>query len=225
MKFIDVIRHTFTNIDSGSEQSIRDVWKGEPEDQRELMEEWTGSTTFELLKPLPPPGYRWINGRLTRDQTTTRPDHIFPETWPSISKRQKGIEIQKGEEERKEKTVARNENVYLQGRFFVPEAELEEYNSVIQLELTHSQNLPRPPAMPVVYFEHTQGNMMLQATNGDYQLAGGNPQPSPIKNAQTHNERIQAIGSTSIDGYMMVHAPIKFETAMGIPAAKAAIQK
>ena len=36
-----------------------------------------------------PDGYDMIDGRMTRIQATTRPPHIWPETWQAMSKKQK----------------------------------------------------------------------------------------------------------------------------------------
>ena len=41
---------------------------------------------FTLLKETPPKGYMWSGGRLTKFETTTRPDYVWPEVWTKIGK-------------------------------------------------------------------------------------------------------------------------------------------
>ena len=51
-----------------------------------MSDSWTGFTKFTFLKETPPKGYMCSGGRLTKIQTTTRPDHIWPEVWSRIGK-------------------------------------------------------------------------------------------------------------------------------------------
>ena len=46
---------------------------------------WTGFTRFALLSDKPPDGYTWSRRRLTRIQTTSRPDTLWPEMWKHMS--------------------------------------------------------------------------------------------------------------------------------------------
>ena len=92
LKYLDVMRHTQTNLDDLSDFSIRDLWTT-AEEHISLNDSWIGSTTFHLRKPEPPKGHKWVAGRLTKVQQTTRPDNIWPEIWTTMSKRQQGIAI------------------------------------------------------------------------------------------------------------------------------------
>ena len=49
--------------------------------ERELSEAWTGLTRFILLNERPPDGFSWSGRRLTRKQTTSRPDNFWPDMW------------------------------------------------------------------------------------------------------------------------------------------------
>eukprot|EP00973_Karenia_brevis_P090902 12404909-Karenia_brevis.AAC.1 len=52
-EFLDLVRKTYTNLDSDQEVTIRDFWTCENLN-KELSAEWTGQTHFELLPPTPP---------------------------------------------------------------------------------------------------------------------------------------------------------------------------
>ena len=55
-------------------------------ENKSLSDSWTGSTRFTLLNETPPKGYMWSGERLTKMQTTSRPDHISPHAWTRIGK-------------------------------------------------------------------------------------------------------------------------------------------
>ena len=57
-------------------------------------------TQFTLLDEKAPDGYTWSGGRLTRKQLTSRPDHLWPESWKSMGKNAKLKEKQKWSEEK-----------------------------------------------------------------------------------------------------------------------------
>ena len=59
------------------EKHIEDYWNVDGE--RELSEAWTGFTRFILLNERQPDGYTWSGERLTRKQTTSRPDDVWPD--------------------------------------------------------------------------------------------------------------------------------------------------
>ena len=65
------------------EKNIDDYWNVDGD--RELSDMWTGFTRFTVLNEKPPDGYKWSRGRLTRKQTTSRPDTLWPEIWKERS--------------------------------------------------------------------------------------------------------------------------------------------
>ena len=83
MKHIDVARRTHTSIDVLLEKQIEEYWNVDGD--RELSDAWTGLTRFVLLKERPPEGYTWSGCRLTRKQTTSRPDDVWPYMWKFMS--------------------------------------------------------------------------------------------------------------------------------------------
>ena len=62
---------------------------------RELSDTWTGFTRFTTSKEKAPDGYTWSGGGLTRKQTTSRPDELWPEIWKHTSDASKRKEKQK----------------------------------------------------------------------------------------------------------------------------------
>ena len=71
----------------------------------------------------PPDGYMWSEGRLTRKQLTSRPDHLWPELWKKMGKNAKLKEKQKWSNEKLHLENARN----LRGIFYIdPDTEFKE---------------------------------------------------------------------------------------------------
>ena len=83
-KYLDVVSKQKTNLDKAEENSIDDSWN--IDGNRILSESWSGSTRFRILRKHAPQGYSWVDGRLTKTQVTSRPETIWPEVWPSMSK-------------------------------------------------------------------------------------------------------------------------------------------
>ena len=61
----------------------------------ELSDTWTLFTRFTILDEKPPDGCTWSRRRLTRKQTTSRPDSLWPEIWKDTSEASKRREKQK----------------------------------------------------------------------------------------------------------------------------------
>ena len=70
-------------------ENIDDYWN--VDGNRELSDTWTGFTRFTVLDENPPDGYTWSERRLTRKQTTSRPDTLWPEIWKDMRKELRGI--------------------------------------------------------------------------------------------------------------------------------------
>ena len=79
-----------TTLDVLQESRIEYDWNIDGD--RNLPELRTGFTQFTTLTKKPPDGYMWSGERLTQIQTTTRPDHLWPEisSWMSKSRSTKG---------------------------------------------------------------------------------------------------------------------------------------
>ena len=100
------------------EKSIDDHWNVDGD--RELSDTWTGFTRFAILSEKPPDGYTWSGTRLTRKQTTSRPDTLWPEMRKQMSDASKREEKQKWAVEKPKLENARR----LRGIYFIdPEDE------------------------------------------------------------------------------------------------------
>eukprot|EP00959_Pyramimonas_sp_CCMP1952_P036885 771648-Pyramimonas_sp.AAC.1 len=85
---LDVTRDFRTTSTFEGEIYFRDVWDGvSANDHRELSE-----------PKITPDGNMVVRGRETRIQTTTRPDHILPESWKTLSRGQQKKEIEYAED-------------------------------------------------------------------------------------------------------------------------------
>ena len=93
LKYVDVTRNTDTSLDAMLEKHIEDYWNVDGE--KELSDAWTGFARFVLLKERPPEGYSWSGWRLTRKQTTSRPDDVWPDLWKHMSDAPKKKAMQK----------------------------------------------------------------------------------------------------------------------------------
>ena len=118
MKYIDVTRTTRTSLEVLLEKQIDDYWNVDGE--RELSDVWTGLTRFISLTERPPDGYTWSGRRLTRKQTTSRPDNVWPDVWKQMSDAAKSKAKQKWAIKRPKLENAR----HIRGIFFMePEDE------------------------------------------------------------------------------------------------------
>ena len=97
-----------------------DYWNVDGE--KELSEAWTGFTRFILLNERPHDGFSWSGRRLTRKQTTSRPDNVWPDMWKHMSHAAKGKAKQKWAIEKPKLDNARK----LRGIYFI-DSEDEEF--------------------------------------------------------------------------------------------------
>ena len=126
LKYIDVQRITETDLDDLVERRIDDIWCASC-DIKKLSAPWVGKTIFSLLRPAPPPGHKWISGRLTRLQSTTRPENLWPEAWRSMSQSQKRKAIEEWELESRRLDAARKDR----GVLDIPPSEVDDYNRIM----------------------------------------------------------------------------------------------
>ena len=84
LKYIDVTRSTHTDLDVLQEKRVDDCWN--VDSNRHMSDSWRGFTKFTLLQEKPTKGYMWSGERLTKIQTTSRPDHVWSEVWTIIGK-------------------------------------------------------------------------------------------------------------------------------------------
>ena len=84
LEYIDVTRSTHTDLDVMQEKRADDCWN--VDSNRSLSDSLKGFTKFTLLEEKPLKGYIWSVERLTKVQTTTRPDYVWPGVWTKIGK-------------------------------------------------------------------------------------------------------------------------------------------
>ena len=126
LKSIGVTRNTYTSLDVMSEKSIDDYWNVDGD--RELSDTWTGFHKIHFfLSEKPPDGYTWSRGRLTRKQTTSRPDKLWPEIWKHMSDASKRKDKSKCTIEKPKLDNARK----LRGIYFI-DPEDEEFKEIMK---------------------------------------------------------------------------------------------
>ena len=140
LKYIDVSRTTHTNSDVKQEKRIDDYWN--IDGSRDLSDPWTVFTQFLFLEEKPPNGYMWSGARLTRNQLTSRPDHLWPELWKKMGKNAKLNEKQKWSNEKLYLDNARK----LRGIYFI-DPEDKEFKATIK-NARKKLETPVAPAMP-----------------------------------------------------------------------------
>ena len=93
LKYIDVTRATSTSLDVMLEKVIDDYCN--VDEGRKLSDTWTGFTKFTILDEKSPDGFSWSGRRLTRKQTTSRPDSLWPEIWKKMCRKRRSDEKSK----------------------------------------------------------------------------------------------------------------------------------
>ena len=95
-----------------------------------------------LLDDKPPDGHMWFGGRLTKRQTTSRPDHLWPKVWTKLGRNAKLREKQKWSIEKPKLDNARR----LRGIYFI-DPEDKEVKETIR-NARKKLETPMAPAMP-----------------------------------------------------------------------------
>ena len=140
LKFIDVTRTTDTKFDVMPEKHIKYYWNVDGD--RELSDAWTGFAGLILLNEKPPDGYTWSGERLTRKQTTSRPDNVWPDMQKHLSDASKRKEKQKWAIEKPKLENARRSP----GIYFIDPKD-EEFKDIMEKSRRKLEN-PMPAAMP-----------------------------------------------------------------------------
>ena len=116
---------TYTDLDVGQEKRIDGYWN--VDQNRNLSDSWSCFTRFTLLNEKPPKGYMWSGWRLTKIQTTSRPDHIWPDAWTRIRNAAQRREKQEWAIEKPKLEYGRN----VKGIFSIDPSD-EEYKDIIE---------------------------------------------------------------------------------------------
>ena len=128
-------------------------------DQKNCLVSWTGFTQFTLLEEKPPDGKMWVQGRLTKREVTSRPDHLWPELWIKLGTTAKLKERQKWFNEKPKLDNARR----LQGIYFI-DPEDKEFKETIE-NARKKLETPMAPAMPCKTSKNSQHGETRGKTN------------------------------------------------------------
>ena len=205
-------------------KSIDDYWN--IDESRDLSDSWTGFTQFTLLEEKPPNGYMWSGRRLTRQQLTSRPDHLWPELWIKLGRNAKLKEKQKWSNKKAKLDNARE----LRGIYFI-DPEDKEFKETIK-NARKKLETAMAPAMPCKTSKkgkhgETRGKTnefksklacILEASEST-RLRMEESLPNYLE------DHIAGKGDNSLQHYNLVHKFIPMPQAMKIPAAKSAVDK
>ena len=104
LKFIDVTRSTHADLDVLQEKRIDDSWN--VDSSRHLSNSWKGFTKFTLLNEKPPKGFLLSGREIDKEiQTTTRPDHVWPEVGRKLVKPLRIEKNRNGQEKNQSSTM------------------------------------------------------------------------------------------------------------------------
>ena len=147
LKHIDVTWSTHSDLDVLQEKRIDDNWNVDSRRHlskclERIHKKKLGFTKFTLLKEKPPKGYVWSEGRLTKIQTTTRPDHVWPEVWTKIDEAAQNREKQEWEKEKPKLDNAPR----MMGIYFI-DPDDEEYREILK-NARRKLGRPMAPTMP-----------------------------------------------------------------------------
>ena len=220
LKYIDVTRTTDTTLDVTSERNIDDYWNVDGD--RELLDTWTGSTRFTILSEKSPDGCTWSWRRLTRKQTTSRPDKLWPEMWKHMSDASKRKEKQQWAIEKPKLHNARRS-----GGIYFSDPEDDEFKLLMR-NVRRKLEIPMPAAMP------SKTSSMCRSSRDTCRTIGGqknkirvycwswriNENPDGRISSQNHEDHIAGLGTNTLSHFNLVHKFISMPQAMKIPDAK-----
>ena len=184
-----------------------------------------GFTRFILLNERPPDGHTWSGGRLTRKQTTSRLDNVWPDMWKHMSDAAKRKAKQKWTIGKPKLDNARK----LRGIFFI-EAAGEDFKNIMK-NARRKLEIPMPAAMPCktpinnggetycgIGKSKTKHAYIVDADESMRIRLEGVPQ-------RYHEDHIAAKELNSLSRYNLAHKFIPMPQTVKIPDAKAAVEK
>ena len=193
--------------------------------ERELSDAWTGYTRFVPLKERLVEGYTWSGGRLTRKQTTSRPDDVWTGMWKYMSDAAKKKAKQRWAIEKPKVDNARQ----LRGIFFIEPSD-EEFKLTMKAA-RRKLEVPMPAAMPckipIKSSEETHRSIGKRKTKCACVVDADESTSPRLERAghEPHQDHIAAKGMNSITHESLVHKIIPMPQALIIPDAKAAVEK
>ena len=203
LKYIDVSLTTHTNLDVKQEKRIDDYWN--IDGSRDLSDRWTGFTQSTLLEEKPPDGYMWSGERLTRQQVTSRPDHLWPELWLKLGRNAKK-EKRKWSKEKPKLDNARR----LRGIYFI-DPEDKEFKETIK-NARKKLETPMAPAMPCKTSKKSKYGENLGKTNdfkSKFACILEASESTRLRMEESlpndHEDHTAGKGNNSLQHYILVH--------------------
>ena len=231
LTYIDVIRSTHTDLHVAQEKRIDDYWN--VDGNRNLSDSWTGFTRSTLLNESPPRGYVWSRRRLTKIQTTSRPDQKRPDVWIKIGKAAQRREKQEWAIEKPKLEHARK----MRGIYSI-DPSVEEHKDIIQnakrkLETPNAAAVPCKRAFSQASTRETGVSKTGRAKTFEAKTRfscipeahESTRQKIESVTKRIHEEHIAGKGQNSVLHYNLVHKFIPMLQAMKIPDAEAAVDK
>lgn len=146
-EYLDVWRLTKTDIHEIADSEVLDFRFGEQR-SRELPDSWTGTTTFDILRPQPKKGQIWQDGVIWTVKPTTRPDYYPSEIWGTFDNDVRKKLFKEFEEKYKIDRDFHRLNNNLTTH--IPAANAAEYQLFIDQAETFLRQTGLVPAMPVI---------------------------------------------------------------------------
>ena len=226
LKFVDVTRSTYTDLDVMQEKRIDDVGMSvSAEICQILVKDSQNSLLIEKLSR----GQMRSGRRLIKIQTTTRPDHVWPEVWTKIGKAAQNREKQEWAKENQSSTMLED---------------CEEFTLAIQMTKStkkfsrmRGENWKKLWLQPCLPKGKRASRKLLQSCTVHprrilkqcmvEKCSLMNPQGNEwnLLRLKNHEDHIAGKGFTSMSHNDLVHKFTPMPQAMTIPDAKAAVDK
>ena len=173
---------------------------------RDLSDSWTGFAQFTPLDEKPPDGKMWSEERLTRQQLTSRPDHLWSELWIKMGRNAKLKERQKWSHEKPKLDNSRR----LRG-ICVIDGEDKEFNETIK-NARKKLETPMAPAVPCKMSKNSQHAVTSGKSNENKSKLVCILEPSESTRLRMgeslpnhHEDHITGKGENSLQHYNLVH--------------------
>ena len=196
-----------------SEKHVDDYWN--VDGGRELSDAWTGFTRIIVFNEKQPDGYTWSRERLTRKQTTSRPDTVWPDMWKGMSDASKRKTKQTWAVEKPKLDNARR-----QRGIFSVEPDDEEFKRTMK-KARRKLEILVPAATPCRIQLHQHRENLWHSVEADETMRI-RMEGSQSKN---HEDHISGKDVNSLSDYNLVHKFILVPKAMKISDAEAAVEK
>ena len=170
-------------------------------------------------------GYTWSGWRLTRKQTTSRPDNVWPDMWKDMSDAWRSKEKQKWAIEKPKVDNARR----LRGIFLI-ELDDEEFKRLM-INACGKLEIPMPAAMlcRLQLSKHRETCGTVEQHNTKYACIVEADESMRIRiqgsQSKNHEDNIAGKCINSLNHFNLVHKFILVPEAMKIPNAKATVEK